>query len=674
MYLVTAKVAAWEEDFPGSRVEWKIGQSREVHDSLVSKFRNNPASWTVSGGSDSSPMQATKTLTGGIEVFGMVVVGGLSSNAADASANVALIQKALDTGGQVMLCHAGSVYIDDTLKIGSNTKLTIGKSTKLVLTGGTCKPLVKSMATDRIIAGGNAVTLSWTSGRLCSVAWVGHGRSVGEYAVVYGSTLAPSAFSGVFQIVSVTDSDNFVVRLHRTPSTSPTGSALAVLADSNIEVEGGIFDMAYPSVNTGGTNYQRHAILMCGVAHLRVHGQTFKNVQKYGMQTNGTYDSKISDISGDITLSDGVKVYGPAVLTTVENVSGLFGDDVVSLQTKEPPAYIGNQLLWGDMINPTVRGISASSTVGTGVVALYPSASEYTGGVYIGNVTGKQDGGAGVALLCAIASSSIDDITIENVSATGAANVRLNGTASTTTINSMTIRGMKLEPADYASLTSGNLMSSDATWAIKTLNLYDIAAVNSAWNLASNYIVSLACAITTLNVNGANISLGANNCNVFQLNGAVEKVNLDKVLTSGTVGTLLALSAGTPTVSITNSDINSYGCLATTVACDINFTGNRFNVGANGIVRSNAAVAINIRSGGNKFNAGSLYTVGSGTAALGLYGFDLPIDVGGSGAVKTTSGQYCYNTGAARGALTQNRLVTCNGTNWVQVDTPANVF
>ena len=27
-----------------------------------------------------------------------------------------------------------------------------------------------------------------------------------------------------------------------------------------------------------------------------------------------------------------------------------------------------------------------------------------------------------------------------------------------------------------------------------------------------------------------------------------------------------------------------------------------------------------------------------------------------------------------RGTLTQNRLVTCNGTNWVQVDTPANVF
>ena len=70
MFIVTAKVEAWEEDFPGSRVKWVVGQSREVHDSLVDKFRNNPAAWTVSGGSDSSPMQVTKTVTGGSVISG----------------------------------------------------------------------------------------------------------------------------------------------------------------------------------------------------------------------------------------------------------------------------------------------------------------------------------------------------------------------------------------------------------------------------------------------------------------------------------------------------------------------------------------------------------------------------------------------------------------------------
>lgn len=72
MYVVTAKVEAWEEDFPGSRVKWVVGQSREVHDSLVEKFRNNPSAWTVSGGADASPMLATKGVTGGIKTIAVL--------------------------------------------------------------------------------------------------------------------------------------------------------------------------------------------------------------------------------------------------------------------------------------------------------------------------------------------------------------------------------------------------------------------------------------------------------------------------------------------------------------------------------------------------------------------------------------------------------------------------
>lgn len=70
MYQVTAKVAAVEEDFPGSRVEWKVGQTREVHDSLIERFRNNPAAWTLSGGATSSPVMAiTNPVTGGIDIL-----------------------------------------------------------------------------------------------------------------------------------------------------------------------------------------------------------------------------------------------------------------------------------------------------------------------------------------------------------------------------------------------------------------------------------------------------------------------------------------------------------------------------------------------------------------------------------------------------------------------------
>lgn len=68
MYTATAISEAWDEDFPGSRVKWEAGQTREIHDSFVDHFRNNPAAWNVSGGPDSSPLLSSKTLTGGITI------------------------------------------------------------------------------------------------------------------------------------------------------------------------------------------------------------------------------------------------------------------------------------------------------------------------------------------------------------------------------------------------------------------------------------------------------------------------------------------------------------------------------------------------------------------------------------------------------------------------------
>lgn len=64
MYLVTAKTKATAQDFPGSTVEWAVGQTREVHDSLIQEFKNNPAAWTVSGGATTSTVTATSSAQG----------------------------------------------------------------------------------------------------------------------------------------------------------------------------------------------------------------------------------------------------------------------------------------------------------------------------------------------------------------------------------------------------------------------------------------------------------------------------------------------------------------------------------------------------------------------------------------------------------------------------------
>lgn len=74
MYLVTAKTKATAQDFPGSTVEWAVGQTREVHDSLIQEFKNNPAAWTVSGGATTSTVTATSSAQGiGISAGGQPV-------------------------------------------------------------------------------------------------------------------------------------------------------------------------------------------------------------------------------------------------------------------------------------------------------------------------------------------------------------------------------------------------------------------------------------------------------------------------------------------------------------------------------------------------------------------------------------------------------------------------
>lgn len=84
MYLVTAKTKATAQDFPGSTVEWAVGQTREVHDSLIQEFKNNPAAWTVSGGATTSTVTATPSAQGGVTGKRGVVIsspGGLAISA-----------------------------------------------------------------------------------------------------------------------------------------------------------------------------------------------------------------------------------------------------------------------------------------------------------------------------------------------------------------------------------------------------------------------------------------------------------------------------------------------------------------------------------------------------------------------------------------------------------------
>lgn len=110
-------------------------------------------------------------------------------------------------------------------------------------------------------------------------------------------------------------------------------------------------------------------------------------------------------------------------------------------------------------------------------------------------------------------------------------------------------------------------------------------------------------------------------------------------------------------------------------SCTLNLRGNRLHNLAQGLVRFNNTGTVQINSDGTNTISGSTtsHTIGAGTPTINVRGWDLPVDVGATGVAKPAMG-YCYNIGSGRGTLTQNRLVTCNGTNWVQVDDPTKVY
>lgn len=47
---------------------------------------------------------------------------------------------------------------------------------------------------------------------------------------------------------------------------------------------------------------------------------------------------------------------------------------------------------------------------------------------------------------------------------------------------------------------------------------------------------------------------------------------------------------------------------------------------------------------------------------------------GGAAGISKVNGSFCFNTGAARGTITQNRLVICDGALWHQATNLANTF
>lgn len=596
----------------------------------------------------------------------------VSNDSAVATANTTILQNALNAGGLVQVTQPGTYYINATLVIGSNTTLKLSDGVTIKLTGGSAINMIATSAWQQFTTAPLTGSLSWTAGKSVNLTWTGHGLSVGDYVFVWSSTLSPSAFAGVFPVTSVVDANTVTLKLWRTPATGPTGTVNMVKANVNVVIDGGNWDQNYPSNSLPGNSLLRKAIEVSMVAHAKVRKCTLSNIGYYSVEVAGAYDFELSDLTSNTVAPNIIKVYGPAVSGVIQRINGTSTDDTISIQSKESVAFIGNMPCWGDLQNIHAQDNTVISTGANGFGVFY-SANEWVGGISVDNISGTASAG-GVAILPMYASSVLNDIVLKHVHISAQYEIRMAGNGVSGTIQKMSYYDGVTHPDDYT--LDRSVIFLDTTCTINSLNIVNFNAINTSWSVAGGFLWNFNGTIGTLNIIGGALNFSTTNGTLAQFLGSgAESINATGVYVGSTVGSLFRIFNGTPTISLQGCDINSSSSVVSTnVACTVSLTGNRLNVGTNGVVRSNAAVAIKVKAAGNNWVTSNVFSNGSGTGLWEFYGLDIPLNLSATGIQKTVSGQHAFNTAAAAGTIVQNRLATCNGTNWVQVDTPANVF
>jgi hypothetical protein len=460
-------------------------------------------------------------------------------------------------------------------------------------------------------------------------------------------------------------------RAYKAPS-AVSGSVLACRADEQVTVKGGAWDYNYTGGNNSGTqDTNRHLMVFGGLAHADVGDFAARDGNKYIVSAGAVTDVVIDKIDAPDHRSDIVKLYGPASNCVVSRITGISGDDVVSVQGKEPDAFAGYRYSFGDITDCQVRSVDARFSAGQGAVTVYGSDEELIHNLDIIDTVGSNTVDATTAIIAisngtgflsrlgAIRIIGVDGtctgatsnaVSISSV-ASGEADIVIDGviarcarailTGSTPTVRSLVIRNCS--PRDNG--TASSVIRLNAITAKRVvLERCQFDHVSAS---ASEYCYSIegSSVIDYLEVSN---SINRGNGNFLALGGTLQTVkiegNFDQALQQRMVQ--CASVSGTPTILIINNDSNQLAGINSDSSCNLFFSGNRFVTMTNGVVRTSGTPTIAIRSAGNNLVSGSWVVVPSGTPVLTLYGIDIAVDPIALTGLASTLGQICFSTQA----------------------------
>lgn len=308
----------------------------------------------------------------------------LSTSASAASSNSTILQKALDIGGDIRVTSTsgGVVWINNTLLVGSDTTLIVSDNIEIKMVAGTVGNM---LTTKAYIASTTSVSITWVAGDIFATLTYGtaHGLTLLDKVWLKGNT--DSAFIGVFDIKTVTNTLNIVIQLHRLPAATG-GTNVVVKANKNITVSGGGWNYNYSGGNAGATAPGLHTMIFAGVYNLEVSKIKGYDTAKFLVNVGACTKVVVDSIVGYNLLSDLLKIYGPVFNVDVRSLSGMMGDDIVSVQTREPTAFATYRWTYGDCIGIKITSLGGSSN--SGAMLFYPSTNEVMDGIVVDGYAG----------------------------------------------------------------------------------------------------------------------------------------------------------------------------------------------------------------------------------------------------------------------------------------------
>lgn len=588
-----------------------------------------------------------------------------------AAANRAAIQAALNRRGFVRLAGIGTCWIDDSLIIDDGTHLVVDRSLRLKQTANGGKNLLATRAfVER--ANTTTVTISWAAELMAVVTWPAHGLTVADYVWVQGAT--EGVYNQVFPVHRVLDADSFEIVLPRKPNATAAGTIVAKRCTRDWSVTGGVWDYNNTENTATSGTLDKMCIVAAVSARFKLSRMRLVDLAQRGVQLGAVMNYELDDVTSEGTKGDGFKVYGPARKGKISFFSSLSeGDDGCSIQPKEADAFSQYRFTFGDVIGleidharPVGRNDAGS---GAGALVVYASDDEVIDGIEIRNFDGYHEQAPQISIKNGdgFSAGRVERVTISGLRAH--AN---SGSRAITT--SCDIGVLKILDVEYHPGNTSQSLFRQGGGSIDHLIFDGAQAQSTFWpSVAGNSVIDISSAavackniqLKNVTFRGASASFGR----LLYVNGApqVRSVILDQCDVE-TLNTAVQFDQGAATLRRLTIRGGHYKTLPQVVDCrsaaTVNLQGADFDSISNGVVRAQTGTIVVEVTGGDSctFNsAAAISCVAPATA--NPKGWNLPVDIGATNIAKA-AGNFCFNIGAARGTIPQNRPVVCDGTSW----------